>query len=64
MGIRWLKQQGQVGATPTVQPTGSNPKLNDRDLKQNSPNLRSQTPATKIAPEYKGTRKSYPQKLI
>jgi hypothetical protein len=33
MGKRWLKQKGQVGATPTVQPTGANPKLNDRDLK-------------------------------
>jgi hypothetical protein len=62
MAIRWLKQQGQVGATPTVQPTGSNPILNNRDLNENSANLWSKTPATKIAPEYKGTRKSYPSK--
>jgi hypothetical protein len=27
----------------------------------NSPNSRSRSPATKVAPEYKGTRKSYPQ---
>jgi hypothetical protein len=39
------------------------PKLNDRDLNQSSHNPGSKKPATKIAPEYKGTRKSYPPKF-
>jgi hypothetical protein len=48
------EQQDRVGATPTVQPT----KIGLLLIKLTQ--LRVKVTCNRVAPEYKGTRKSYP----